>query len=90
MKQVDCKLSAQDYDVLVQKTKGYSSADLNSLCKDAAMEPVREIPPSQIMNIKNINKIRPIMLRDFERALISIRPSVSNQSLREYYEWHQS
>ena len=45
MRQVDSSISNRDLDIIVQKTNGYSSADLNSLCKEAAMEPIREIPP---------------------------------------------
>jgi SpoVK/Ycf46/Vps4 family AAA+-type ATPase len=44
MKQVDCNLSTYDFNQIVAYTEGYSSADINSLCKDAAMEPIREIP----------------------------------------------
>ena len=51
MKQVDFGLSAGYYDRFLLWTEGYSSADLNSICKEAAMEPVREIPPHKIMQI---------------------------------------
>jgi SpoVK/Ycf46/Vps4 family AAA+-type ATPase len=53
----------------VQWTDGYSSADLNSICKEAAMEPVREIPPHEIMKIRNANQVRKVKLRDFEKAI---------------------
>lgn len=45
MKLVDSDLSKRDYQAIVELTNGYSSADLNSLCKEAAMEPIREISP---------------------------------------------
>ena len=81
MKQVDCSLSNGDYNQIVQWSEGYSSADLNSVCKEAAMEPVREIPPQQMMKIKNSGDVRKVMLRDFEKALRNNHPSVSKASI---------
>ena len=46
MSQVDSNFSSNDFHQIVKFTQGYSSADLNSLCKEAAMVPVREIPAS--------------------------------------------
>eukprot|EP00854_Cymbomonas_tetramitiformis_P001742 gene1742-2402_t len=37
-------MSEQDLNKVVEFTNGYSCSDLNSLCKDAAMCPVREVP----------------------------------------------
>lgn len=34
-------------------TKGYSSADLTALCKEAAMEPIRELPAGDLMRLKS-------------------------------------
>lgn len=55
MKNVQTNMSKDDYQMVINNTKGYSSADLNSLCKEAAMVPVREISPQQLMNMKNPN-----------------------------------
>ena len=49
IKQVDCGLGKSDFSRIVEMTNGYSSADLNSLCKEAAMEPIREITPQKLM-----------------------------------------
>lgn len=54
------------------------------------MEPVREIPPNQIMKIKGEQSIRPIILQDFIKALRNMQPSVSKQSLMEYAMWHKA
>ena len=32
-------------------TKGYSSADLSAFVKEAAMEPIRELPAGQLMKL---------------------------------------
>lgn len=52
------------------------------------MEPVREIPPNQIMKINGNSSIRKIKLKDFLKAVKAIRPSVSQQTLLEYKVWH--
>lgn len=45
LKEVPHKISQNELNEIVRMTEGYSSSDLNALCKEAAMEPVREIPP---------------------------------------------
>ena len=74
---------------LIENTKGYSSADLTAVCKEAAMEPVREISPEKILTSKASN-IRKVRLSDFEKALRVVRPSVSKQSILEYGLWHKA
>jgi len=81
MGQVDTDLSHSDYHRIIEYTNGYSSADLNSLCKEAAMVPLREIPAAQLMTMKSAKQIRKVKLRDFEQALRNIRPSVSQKSI---------
>lgn len=88
--QVDCSLSNSDFNRIIELTNGYSSADLNSLCKEAAMVPIREITPDKLMKLKSANHVRKVCLRDFEEALIAIRPSVSKQSIQEYHQWHKT
>ena len=87
---VKTSLSSSDFQQIIHYTEGYSSADLSALCKEAAMEPVREIPPNQILKIKGESAIRSINLQDFMKALRNIRPSVSKQSLLEYAIWHKA
>lgn len=77
MQQVDCSLSSKDMDKIVYWTEGYSSADLSSLCKEAAMQPIREIPPSKIVSLKSPASVRKVQVGDFRLALKAIRPSVS-------------
>ena len=54
---------------LLEITEGYSCADLNQVVKEAAMIPLREIPPDQLMNLENRESIRPINLDDFRASL---------------------
>jgi len=81
---VGYKLSDVDFQRIMELTKGYSSADLNSVVKEAAMGPVREIPAKDFMSMKPKNAFRKIRLHDFEQACIAIRPSVSKGTLMEY------
>jgi len=57
-------------DQLANSTEGYSCSDLTSWCKDAAMEPIRELG----MGIKDvgINELRPIVYNDFKKKHFNI------------------
>lgn len=41
LKGLDSKLTPQDIKCVAKKTDGYSGSDLEILCKDVAMEPLR-------------------------------------------------
>ena len=41
------------------------------MIKEAAMQPVRELPPDQILEIKDKDAIRKIAVKDFEAAIKS-------------------
>lgn len=45
------ELGDADITVISSKTKGYSGSDMDGLCREAALGPIREIPPSEIQNI---------------------------------------
>lgn len=64
---------------------GYSGSDMTSLCKDAAMQPLRHL--GEALLTTPIDQIRPIHLADFKASLESIRPSVSKKGLEEFEEW---
>ncbi|XP_039963916.1 uncharacterized protein LOC120776912 [Bactrocera tryoni] len=70
------------------QTKGYSGADMDILCREASMEPLRSIPPDQIPHIVK-DKVRPVNFDDFMSALQSVRPSVSKDDLAQYIEWNK-
>ena len=79
-------------DKLTALTEGYSGADIASVCREAAMMPMRK----EISNGKSIMQIQEmkedlanvaLTMSDFEAALKNISKSVSQGQLKEYEEW---
>lgn len=64
-------------------------ADMFALIKEMAMMPVREIPTEQLLQLKDMNDIRAVDLRDFNSAILQVAPSVSKQSILEFDKWRR-
>ncbi|XP_063387077.1 spastin isoform X3 [Cydia fagiglandana] len=71
---------------LAALTDGYSGSDLTALCRDAALQPIRELDPEEVKCL-DLSLVRPITFQDFMDALKRIRPSVSPHSLVGYEKW---
>lgn len=82
-------LSETDIQAISEKSKGYSGSDMDGLCREAALGPIREIPPSKINSIA-LESVRPITVSDFEMALTQVRASVSDRDLDMYEEWNKN
>jgi len=89
LKSVHHNLDEEDIARIAEKSAGYSGADMTNLCKEASMEPIRSIPFSQLEDIR-MEEVRQITNRDFEQALINVRPSVSQSDLNIYIEWDRT
>lgn len=67
------------YDLLVDKTEGYSGSDLRLLCKEAAMQPLRRLmshlETQEQVPEDELPKVGPITHGDIEVALRNTRPS---------------
>ncbi|KAM0671759.1 putative AAA+ class ATPase [Ordospora colligata] len=74
-----------DMDKIAQITEGYSGSDIFNLCREASLEPLREI--DDINDFKS-DDTRPINLEDFIKATRQIRKSVSESDLETYVEWN--
>ncbi|AEF95922.1 CDC48 family AAA ATPase [Methanotorris igneus] len=62
-----------DLEKLAEKTEGYTGADIEAVCREAAMLALRE----------NINAEK-VEMRHFEEALKKIKPSVSKEDMELY------
>lgn len=79
-------LTEEDINWICSCTDGYSGSDMDGLCREAAIGPIRSI--SDILNIST-SDVRPISRQDFEEALSQVRASVSNQDLELYLDWNK-
>ncbi|KAL4188107.1 hypothetical protein AMTRI_Chr09g22250 [Amborella trichopoda] len=79
-------LPDDDLEKLVMETDGYSGSDLQALCEEAAMMPIRELGPN-ILTV-NASRVRPLRFEDFQRAMTVIRPSLIKSKLQELEQWN--
>ncbi|KAJ4727092.1 AAA-type ATPase family protein [Melia azedarach] len=80
-------LPGGDLERLVRKTEGYSGSDLQALCEEAAMMPIRELGPN-ILTVQ-ANQLRPLRYEDFEKAMAVIRPSLNKSKWEELEQWNR-
>eukprot|EP00903_Cladosiphon_okamuranus_P015055 g13928.t1 len=73
---------------LVEMTDGYSGSDLKELCKEAAMQPIRDL--GKRVRTVAAKDVRGINLGDFRAALPKVLPSVSKKTVERYEEWNRS
>ncbi len=74
---VSYKISDQDIEKIMKLSRGYSSADLTAVVKDAAMAPLRSLPKGKSILTVNTSELRPVNLNDFFEAFEKMQPSVS-------------
>ncbi|CAG8603196.1 34374_t:CDS:10, partial [Racocetra persica] len=80
-------LTDQEIYEICEKTAGYSGSDMDGLCREAALGPIRVI--GDIRNI-SADDVRPINYQDFLNALTQVRASVSDRDLELYQVWNQN
>ncbi|KAI8048574.1 P-loop containing nucleoside triphosphate hydrolase protein [Syncephalis plumigaleata] len=78
------QLSEEEIDKICQLTQGYSGSDMDGLCREAALGPIRSITDIRTINLE---QVQPIQFKDFESALTQVRASVSDNDLTLYIEW---
>ncbi|XP_012841484.1 PREDICTED: fidgetin-like protein 1 [Erythranthe guttata] len=66
---------------------GYSGSDLQALCGEAAMMPIRELG-SNILTVQ-ANQVRGLKLGDFQKAMTVIRPSLKKSKWEEIEKWNR-
>uniref|UniRef100_A0A7N0SZU3 microtubule-severing ATPase n=1 Tax=Kalanchoe fedtschenkoi TaxID=63787 RepID=A0A7N0SZU3_KALFE len=72
---------------LVKETEGYSGSDIQALCEEAAMMPIRELG-SNILTVK-ANQVRSLQYEDFSKAMKVVRPSLHKSKWEELQRWNQ-
>lgn len=78
-------LSEAHIDAICLRTEGYSGADVDNLCREAALGPIRGI--TNILDIA-ADQVRPISMEDFVAAMTQVRASVSSADLNLYLDWN--
>eukprot|EP00943_MAST-04B_sp_MAST-4B-sp1_P004507 g4507.t1 len=88
-------LTQADYEELVQLTKGYSGSDLDGLCREAAMAPLRDATQGKdfLSVASTFTSLKPSDLRsivkvDLLNAIRQVRASVGKNELEEYVKWN--
>ncbi|MCK5240244.1 MAG: ATPase, partial [Candidatus Thorarchaeota archaeon] len=77
-----------NYEELSDLSEGYSGRDLSIVCREAAMEPIRDLQISGRMDDEDeIVELRPVSREDFLRAIENIRPATSPEDLKKYSDW---
>ena len=71
---------------IVKACDGYSGSDIKALCKEAAMGPIRRVPPEKLRTIAAVD-LKAVQEKDFTDATKIIRPTSGHASLKEYANW---
>ncbi|KAL5109989.1 Fidgetin-like protein 1 [Taenia crassiceps] len=81
-------LTPDDLDTIAAKSEGFSGADVASLCREAAMGPIRGLPLEVIQSI-SCQDVPPVRMSDFLTAFKHVKASVSPSDLQHYLSWNQ-
>ncbi|RKP33727.1 P-loop containing nucleoside triphosphate hydrolase protein, partial [Dimargaris cristalligena] len=71
--------SGLDLGTIVERTEGFSGADLMNLCREAAL-----------ISLRHRHEPLPVEMVHFEEALSQVHPSIPPSSLRQYAVFQQS
>jgi katanin p60 ATPase-containing subunit A1 len=77
-----------DYQELADLSEGYSGRDISVVCREAAMEPIRDLQRTGRMDEEEeILDIRPVSREDLLQAIENIRPATSPEDVKKYIDW---
>ena len=86
------ELSEADVLDIVRISRGFSGADLKSLCTEAALSPMRERAMreggSRYLNRVKVEEVPAIPRVHFDEAMRSVSASVSQDDLKAYLDWN--
>ncbi|CBK24593.2 uncharacterized protein [Blastocystis hominis] len=89
LKKNENQIDDAQIDVLVERSEGYSCADIHNLCREAAMGPIRDVSKRGGIAGMNLSNLRPINMEDFEYAFGQVRASVGQDDLDGYKQWNE-
>ena len=86
-----------DFDAIVQSTEGYSGADVQSVCREASMMPLRKaiagLSPQDIAErsaaIEESHSEMEVSQADFQAACERCKSSVGSRDLDRYASWFE-
>ncbi|MBD3406768.1 MAG: AAA family ATPase [Candidatus Lokiarchaeota archaeon] len=77
-----------DFKELADLSEGYSGRDISVVCREAAMEPIRDLQKTGRMDDEGeILSLRPVSRNDFLQAIDNIRPATSPEDIKKYIDW---
>ncbi|MHA1638259.1 MAG: AAA family ATPase [Candidatus Thorarchaeota archaeon] len=77
-----------DFAELADLSEGYSGREISVVCREAAMEPIRDLQKTGRMDDdEEIFDIRPVSRNDFLMAIENIRPAISPEDIKKYIDW---
>ena len=77
-----------EYEELADLTEGYSGRDISVVCREAALEPIRDLQRTGRMDDEQeILDIRPVSREDFLHAIENIRPATAPEDVKRYIDW---
>jgi vacuolar protein-sorting-associated protein 4 len=77
-----------NYEELADLSEGYSGRDISVVCREAAMEPIRDLQRTGRMDEEEeILDIRPVSREDLLHAIENIRPATSPEDVKRYIDW---
>ncbi len=86
-----------DYDELANLTAGYSGSDINLVCREAAMRPLRKLfdqldshIPDENVDEQHTFKTCPISQKDLLDSIRCTKSSSDDGLRKKYDEWQQS
>lgn len=86
IKDFNNSLTEEELGEIADRIDGYSGSDIFNLCREASLEPLRELKDIQSISA---GETRAISCNDFLKAIRQIRKSVSTKDLDAYEQWNE-
>jgi SpoVK/Ycf46/Vps4 family AAA+-type ATPase len=80
---------SQDFDLdrLVEATENYTGSDITMVCREASMQPIRELDISGKITDPSA-KVRSVNMEDFTAAIKRVKPVISLNEVQKFQTWN--